>query len=82
MSVVNLENFHEGLCSEFSIFSLPVTQASISETYFQEIRPTSQIANGVPLELHVSSGTNLDYLDLADTGVQTHTKLANKFRYT
>ena len=44
MSVVNVESFHEGLPSQLSLFDLPPTQVAVSDTYYQEIRPVSQIS--------------------------------------
>ena len=73
MSVINSESFTEGLPQELNLFSLPPTQVGVSDTYFQEIRPVSQIANDAPLEFHITAANNLDYLDLA--GSQIYAKL-------
>ena len=73
MSVVNVESFHEGLPSQLSLFDLPHTQVAVSDTYYQEIRPVSQISNDAPLEFHIAASNNLDYLDLS--GSQIYVKL-------
>lgn len=73
MSVVNVESFHEGLPTKLTLFDLPPTQTAVSETFFQELRPLSQIGNDAPLEFHIASANNLDYLDLS--GSQLYVKL-------
>ena len=52
---------------------MPPTQTAVSETFFQELRPLSQIGNDAPLEFHIASANNLDYLDLS--GSQLYVKL-------
>lgn len=73
MSVLNVESFHEGLPAQLSLFDLPPTQVAVSDTYYQEIRPVSQIGNDAPLEFHIAASNNLDYLDLS--GSQIYVKL-------
>ena len=69
MSVVNAESFIEGLPTQLSLFDLPPTQVAVSNSYFQEIRPVSQITNEAPLEFYIASSNNLDYLLLFDTQI-------------
>lgn len=54
-----------------TLFDLPPTQTAVSETFFQELHPL--IGNDAPLEFHIASTNNLDYLDLS--GSQLYVKL-------
>ena len=75
MSVVNVESFHEGLPAQLSLFDLPPTQVAVSDTYYQEIRPVSQIANDAPLEFHIAANNNLDYLGLSSSQIYVKLKI-------
>ena len=76
MSVFNADNFHEGMPSELSLFDLPPTQVVVSDIYFQEIRPLSQVSGDAPIEFRVSGQNSMDYLDLK--GSQLYVKLKVK----
>ena len=73
MSVLSREGFHEGIPAEFTLFDLPPTLTALQDAYFAEIRPLSQISNGVPLEFRIAASNTLDYLDLS--GSQLYVKL-------
>lgn len=51
MSVFNVDNFHEGMPSEPALFDLPPTQVAVSDIYYQEVRPLSQLSGDSPIEL-------------------------------
>lgn len=76
MSVFNPDNFHEGMPSELALFDLPPTQVAVNETYFQEIRPLSQLSGDTPIEFRISGQNSMDYLDLK--GSQLYVKLKVK----
>lgn len=76
MSVFNVQNFHEGMPSELSLFELPPTQVAVSDIYFQEIRPLSQLSGDSPIEFRISGQNSMDYLDLK--GSQLYVKLKVK----
>ena len=54
MSVANPENFHEGIPSELSLFDLPPTEVAVTDAYYEEIRPLSQVSGYAPIEFRVS----------------------------
>lgn len=62
--------------SELSLFELPPTQTAVSDIYFHEIRPLSQLSGDGPIEFRISGQNSLDYLDLA--GSQLYVKLKVK----
>lgn len=76
MSILNREEFKEGMPSELSLFELPPTQTAVSDIYFHEIRPLSQLSGDGPIEFRISGQNSLDYLDLA--GSQLYVKLKVK----
>lgn len=76
MSVFNVDNFHEGMPSELALFDLPPTQVAVSDIYFQEIRPMSQVSGDAPIEFRISGQNSMDYLDLK--GCQIYVKLRVK----
>lgn len=76
MSIVNKEEFAEGVPNELSLFDLPPTQTAISDVYNQEIRPISQLGGEGPVEFRISGQNSLDYLDLA--GSKLYVKLKVK----
>jgi hypothetical protein len=65
MAFLNLHTSFN-LRSESDIFSVPSTQNSIEEGYFQEYRPVSPITENAPIEF-VISGQSMEYLDLSFT---------------
>ncbi|MCG8113109.1 MAG: hypothetical protein N0E59_20350, partial [Candidatus Thiodiazotropha taylori] len=75
-SIVNKDEFTEGVPSELSLFDLPPTQTAVTDIYFQEIRPLSQLSGDGPIEFRISGQNSLDYLDLA--GSQIYVKLKVK----
>lgn len=76
MSVLNKEEFTEGVPSELSLFDLPPTQTAVTEIYNQEVRPISQLSGDGPIEFRISGQNSLDYIDLA--GSQLYVKLKVK----
>lgn len=77
MSVFNPESFHEGLVSELALFDLPSTQTSVTDVYYEEIRPISQVSDDVsPIEFRISGQNSMDYLDMK--GTQLYVKLKVK----
>ena len=77
MSIFNREEFKEGMPSEMSLFDLAHVQTVISDVYFQEIRPISQISgDSGPIEFRLSSGSSSDFVDLANS--QLYVKLRVK----
>lgn len=76
MSIFNKEEFTEGVPSELSLFDLPPTQTAVSDIYYHEIRPLSQLSGDGPIEFRISGQNSLDYLDLA--GSQLYVKLKVK----
>ncbi|MEW8547554.1 MAG: hypothetical protein AB2693_28945 [Candidatus Thiodiazotropha sp.] len=76
MSVFNKDEFTEGVPSELSLFDLPPTQTAVSDSYFHEIRPLSQLSQYGPIEFRISGQNSLDYLDLSNS--QLYVKLKVK----
>lgn len=54
------------LKSESDIFSVPTTQNSVEEGYFQEYRPITPLIDGTPIEFLIP-GQTMEYLDLSFT---------------
>ncbi len=73
MSKLNTENFHEGVPSELALFDLPPTQVGVTDVYYEEVRPISQVTGDSPIEFRVSGQNSMDYLDLK--GSQLYVKL-------
>ena len=73
MSVINPNNFREGVPSELSIFDLPPTQVGVTNVYYEEVRPISQVSGDSPIEFRISGQNSMDYLDLH--GSQMYVKL-------
>jgi len=73
MSVYDPDTFTEGLISELSLFDLPPTQTSVSDVFYEEIRPLSQVTGDSPIEFKISGQNSMDYLDLK--GSQLYVKL-------
>lgn len=63
MSVFNDDKFKEGLVSELALFDLPSTQTSVTDVYYDEIRPLSQVSVDSPFEFKISGQNSMDYLD-------------------
>lgn len=69
MSVFNEEQFKEGLVSELSIFDLPSTQTSVTDEYYEEVRPISQVSSDGPFEFRINGQNSIDYLDLKNSQI-------------
>ena len=69
MSAPSTENFHEGIIKELTLFDLPPTEVSVSDAYYEEIRPLSQVSGEAPIEFRVSGQNSMDYIDLKSTQV-------------
>lgn len=69
MSVFNEEQFKEGLVSELALFDLPATQTSVTDVYYDEIRPLSQTSADGPFEFRISGQNAMDYLDLKNSQI-------------
>lgn len=79
MSVFNEEQFREGLVSELALFDLPSTQTSVTDVYFEEIRPLSHVSSDGPFEFRINGQNSMDYLDLkiSQLYVKLKVQLAN-----
>jgi hypothetical protein len=75
MSVFNEESFHEGIPGELALFDLPPTQVAVSDVYFQEIRPISQVSEGSPIEFKINGQNSMDYLDLKESQLYMKVKV-------
>ena len=73
MSVLNSDAFHEGIPESLQLFDVPKTQVAVSDVIYQEIRPTSQVSDGSPIEFRINSSNSMDYIDLK--GSQLYVKL-------
>lgn len=69
MSIFNEETFKEGLVSELALFDLPSTQTSVTDVYYDEIRPMSQTSSDGPFEFRISGQNSMDYLDLKNSQI-------------
>lgn len=76
MSMLNVESCHEGIPKPLALFDLPPTQVAISDVYYEEIRPVSQVTSDGPIEFTISNQNSMDYLDLS--GCQLYVKLQVK----
>lgn len=76
MSTLTNENFHEGMPSELALFDLPPTQVAVTDVYYEEVRPISQVSGDSPIEFRISGQNSMDYLDLK--GSQMYVKLKVK----
>jgi hypothetical protein len=75
MSVFNEETFREGLVSELALFDLPSTQTSVTDVYYDEIRPLSQVSDDSPFEFNISGQNSMDYLDLKNSQIYVRLKV-------
>lgn len=75
MSVFNEEEFKEGLVSELALFDLPPTQTSVSEVYYEEIRPLSQVSTDGHFEFRISGQNSMDYLDMKNSQLYVRLKV-------
>jgi hypothetical protein len=75
MSVFNEESFHKGIPGELSLVDLPPTQVAVSEVYYQEIRPISQVSEGSPIEFKINRQNSMDYLDLKESQLYVKVKV-------
>ena len=74
MSVFKAE-FKEGLVSELSVFDLPSTQTSVTDVYYDEIRPLSQVSDDSPFEFKISGQNSMDYVDLKNSQIYVRLKV-------
>ena len=75
MSVFNEAEFKEGLVSELSVFNLPNTQTSVTDVYYDEIRPLSQVSDDSPFEFKISGQNSIDYVDLKNSQIYVRLKV-------
>ena len=80
MSVFNEQDFKEGLVSELTLFDLPATQTSVSDVYYEEIRPLSQVTAEGPFEFRISGQNSMDYLDLRNSQIYVKLKVVKADR--
>ena len=73
MSFFDKDTFLEGMPSNLDLFTLPPTQVAVSDAYYQEIRPLSQVTGDAPIEFRINGQNSMDYLDLK--GSQIYVKL-------
>lgn len=73
MSVLNNEAFHEGIPMGLQLFDLPPTQVAVNNVIYQEIRPSSQVTDGSPIEFRINSSNSIEYIDLK--GSQLYVRL-------
>lgn len=73
MSVLNSEAFHEGVPSGLQLFDLPPTQVGVNNVTYQEIRPSSQVTDGGPIEFVINTNNSVEYIDLK--GSQLYVKV-------
>ena len=75
MSMFNEQEFKEGLVSELSLFDLPATQISVTDVYYEEIRPLSQVSSDGPFEFRISGQNSMDYVDLKNSQIYVKVKV-------
>ena len=75
MSVFNEIEFKEGLVSELSVFDLPSTQTSVTDVYYDEIRPLSQVSDDSPFEFKISGQNSMGYVDLKNSQLYVRLKV-------
>ncbi|XP_071111137.1 uncharacterized protein F54H12.2-like [Haliotis cracherodii] len=75
MALLNDNNFEELVPPSLNLFTLPPYQTIITQHYFDEVRPVSQINDSSPLEFQVINAGS-DYIDLNRT--RLHVKLKVK----
>ena len=75
MSIFNEEQFKEGLVSELALFALPSTLTSVTDIYYEEIRPSSQVSSDGPFEFKISGQNSMDYLDLKNSQIYVRLKV-------
>lgn len=71
----NEQEFKEGLVSELVLFDLPNTQTSVTDVYYDEIRPLSQVSDDSPFEFKISGQNSMDYLDLRNSQIYVKLKV-------
>ena len=75
MSVFNEAEFKECLVSELCVFDLPSTQTSVTDVYYDVIRPLSQVSDDSPFEFKISGQNSMDYLDLKNSQIYVRLKV-------
>ncbi len=63
--------------TELALFDLPPTQVAVSDIYYQEIRPVSQVSGDAPIEFRISGQNSVDYLDLKGSQIYVKLKVKN-----
>lgn len=76
MSVFNEDKFKEGIVSELNLFELPPNQTSVSDAYYDEIRPMSQSSSEGQFEFRISGQNSMDYLDLMNSQLYVKLKVS------
>ena len=56
----------ESVTSQWDLFSVPPTQASLEDGFFTEYRPISVLTSGGPVEFCIAAESS-NYIDLANT---------------
>ena len=56
--------FHESIAEGLQLFDLPKLQVAVSDIFYQEIRPMSQVTDGSPIEFRIHSSNSVDFIDL------------------
>lgn len=77
MSILSSETFREAMPSQLSLFDLPPTQTAVENTYFQDVRPISQISDSSPIEFQLSAQNGMDYIDLKRSRIYVKLKVMN-----
>ena len=67
MAALTKQNFSEMQPEELCLFGMPSTQTAVEKTYFQHVRPISQITGNSPVEFNVNSTSSLDYVDMKNS---------------
>ena len=67
MAALTKQNFSEMQPEELCLFGMPSTQTAVEKTYFQHVRPISQITGNLPVEFNVNSTSSLDYVDMKNS---------------
>ena len=75
MSIFNEKQFQEGLVSELALFALPSTLTSVTDIYYEEIRPSSQVSSDGPFEFKISGQNSMYYLDLKNSQIYVRLKV-------
>ena len=75
MSVFNEAEFKKGLVSQLSVVDLPSTQTSVTDVYYDEICPLSQVSDDSPFVFKISRQNSMDYVDLNNSQIYVRLKV-------